>query len=115
MGIGKGWNSMNEESWVVSAAAQGLLDQGVPATAIHVEFLVSPHDRPDLVVVLSDRVSIYEAKPHPPTPADRRQVRRYMDAARVRWPGRSVDGRLIWPARRERALVPDDVLSEQVR
>jgi hypothetical protein len=66
-----------------------------------VEFTIEPGSRPDLLLVSPTHVAIFEAKRGAPNEGNRRQVRRYIEAASRRWPDRKVVAFLVWPASRE--------------
>lgn len=100
LGVGHGAYRMSEESWTVSAAVDALLEIGWPPEALFVELTVERGSRPDLMAVGPRQVVVLEAKRGAPCSADRRQVRRYLDAARRRWPDREALGFLIWPRSR---------------
>jgi hypothetical protein len=97
MGLRRGGNGVNREPWVVSAVVEGMIRSGMDTARIHIERLIAPGCKPDVIYVTPYMVLIYEAKSFPPNPACRKQVYRYIEAARERWPGRQVAGYLVWP------------------
>lgn len=100
MALGHGWNAMNVESWIVSAFVEYMLASGLDARHLDVEVRITPGDVPDLLYLDASQAYVYEAKRHRPTPADLRQVRRYMAAAASKWPEHDVAGFLLWSTER---------------
>jgi hypothetical protein len=97
MGLSRGWSDVNRETWVVSAVVEAMIRSGMDAARIHIERLIAPGCKPDVIYVTPYMVLIYEAKSFPPNAACRKQVHRYIEAARQRWPERQVAGYLVWP------------------
>ena len=97
MSIDRGSDYVNREPWVVSAVVEAMLRGGLDSSGIRIEWLIAPGCKPDLVYVNPYMVLIYEAKSYTPNTTCRKQVKRYVEAARQRWPDRQVRGYLVWP------------------
>lgn len=77
----------SEEDEVVAVVWQTLVKDGFAPVR---EFLISQGNRPDIMVIEPDVIGIVECKRRVIIPSHIRQARRYVDAARLRWPGREV-------------------------
>lgn len=114
-----GWQSTSggEEARVVGMMVGELLAMGVRGSDIHLEYHIDPANRVDIAVLgwAENRPLLVECKARVITEAAVRQGRRYLAAARLRWPGQDPVVCLAAPEKRPYLEDEDGLFIVRVR
>lgn len=94
----RNWTRRRAEGEVQAAVVGILLGVGWEAASLRYEYRLSPRSRVDVAAVSTEEIVLVECKRSVPTPADIRQVRRYVEDACAALPQLEVRAFIAYPS-----------------